>query len=146
MNNELKTSMKATTEIDLTGFVLTKRGSDSFIYPYIFEDKVGEDIYDFRVQHKLEEYRKIILSTKVYARDNYITCHLVPVANFKINDYWNVNGGKPIHCSAIVRKFDSTHAGKIAFTLQIHEFNNGEKIQLKRVGITKERLIKRNFE
>ena len=65
----------------------------------------------------------------------------------KVSD-WNVNDGKPIHCTADVCRLTCTDNGKIVFTLEIHnleihKLKNVDEIPARKVNIVNLPTIRR---
>ena len=148
-DNAIQTALNATEEIDLTEFKLSKR-TDNYGFTYVFEKKVSEHGNTFYTESILEEYCKIVRNTKVYNRwcSAWSIGRLVPVVNIKVCDYWNVNDGKPIHCTADVCRLTCTDNGKIVFTLEIHNLEihmlkNVDEIPARKVNIVNLPTIRR---
>ena len=150
MNNEIKTSLKASEEIDLTEFKLSKRTDHfdlSFARSYIFEKKLDHYGNLDLVYEVIEEYSKIISTTNLF-RPRYMDGIrvLIPVINIKVCDYWNINGGKPIHWTAEVERITpGNNNSKVVFTLNIHEFNTDAKTPTRKINVVAPKIISRNL-
>ena len=130
-----KKTVIATTEIDLTDYKLSKRMNYQYADRSIVFEKNFESNQEGRAMYK--KYDTIISSSKIYAVGGGSIPHLIPVANFKINDVFGLNDGNPISCLAKVNAVYNTTESRVAFVLQFYDFE-GENREFRNVKVIKE--------
>lgn len=130
-----KKTVIATKEIDLTEYKVRKRTNYQYArFSIVFEKKFNSDYEGMEMYKKYED---IISSSKVYAKGYGSMPYLIAVANFKINDIFDINDGEPISCLAKVNAVYNTTASKIAFVLELYDFE-GENRKFKNIKVMKE--------
>lgn len=133
-----KKTVIATTEIDLTDYKISKRTNyQNANFSIVFEKKFKSDSEGRKMY---EEYEKIIESTKMYSSGGGSMPHLIPVANFKINDIFGMNNGEPISCLGKVNAVYNTTPSQIAFVLEFYDFE-GENRKFKNIKVIKEQPL-----
>ena len=141
-NKETRAAIVATEEIDLTDYKLSKKNFQYANVSIAFEknfvhNSIGKKMYS--------EYAEIIRNTTVYATTSNSIPHLIPVANFKINDIFGLNGGEPISCLAKVNAVYNTTPSKVAFVLEFYDFTRGnEEVEFENVRIIKDGTLYSN--
>lgn len=131
---EVENKLVVTEEVDLTKFNLSKRECRDF-GTMIFSKKFGTDDLDDGARTAYSRCSKIVRSSETYVMvtEGYVQ-HCFPVINVVTKDFWDVNQGKPIHCTAIVTKLALTPRGQVELYLKILE-SYEEKPETKKINV-----------
>lgn len=128
----------ATKEIDLTDYKVSKRTNyKNAERSIVFEKKFRNDYEGVKAY---EEYEHIISASKIYAATCASMPHLIPVANFKINDVFGVNDGEPVSCFGKVNAVYNTTPSKVAFVVEFYDFI-AEDRKFKNIKVIEERPV-----
>ena len=84
VGRDIDAEIESYTEIDLTDYKISKRTNyQNANFSIVFEKKFRNDYEGVKAY---DEYEHIISASKIYAATCASMPHLIPVANFKIND------------------------------------------------------------